>query len=334
MSFQRPPLLERQTLEPILSVGGIVRDLSNLCSTQNESYSSPPNRGLDRTEIYRDQWRPREQSIYPSKEDLGRHLPADIDTSDIFDRSRSPEPQTSRDVRHRTHQSLPSGTREFDQLNFPNIHRYVQAVSQDRAARDTEDECSDSYYGPQEQDYSRREHGCSHQQVPPDPPPIPLSVSDYSSDASSQRSSRRSVERERTPVQVEVYPGEFLQLRGAKETVEAIERGRSKTVFCYACGLGLRCVADCELVICPDCRIMSPVARRQPAAASLFDDAECEDEDTSYRYRRSLPQFKPLWRDDDESFHSSSKQMSSTRSRNGRCVGSAGGVGLGLRIEN
>jgi hypothetical protein len=335
MSFQRSPL-RRQTSKPILSIGGTTWDLSNLCSTQNESYSLPPNRRLYRAhQSYRDR-RWCEQSIYPSKEDLGKYLPADIDTSDtsdIFDRSRA-RPR-SRGVGHRRRQSLPNGAKEFDQPKSPySIHdRYSQPLSRDLAARDT-DELNGRYYESQEQNYSRWERSRTRDEIPRDPPLIPASISVCSSDVSSQ-TSRHSVEKEGTPVQIEVYPGEFLLLRGAKETLEAIERGHSKSVFCYACGLGLRCVADCDLVICPDCRIMSPVPRR-PASLLLEDNAECEDEEdsTSFTHRGCLPQFIPLWwEEDDVSFHSS-KQKSKVCSWNGSSLGYTGGVGLGLRIEH
>ena len=295
--------------------------------------SSPPNRRLNRTQSYRDARRRLEKSIYPSKEDLGRYLPADIDISDIFDRSRSPLP-LSPGVRHRG-QSLTSGAKEFDQLSFPHVHDgFSQPLSQDPAARNAYDYCSDSYYEPREErDYSKFEYGCSHSEEPHDPPPMSEHISDCSSNISTQSLRRSPVERERTPVQVlEVYPGEFLQLRGAKETVEAIERGHSQSVFCYACGLGLRCVTDCELVICPDCHIMSPVPRRRPV--SLFEDIECEDEIASCRYRGSLPQLTPLWNDDEDESSHSSRQKGNIRSRNGSSVGSTGGVGLGLRIDN
>jgi hypothetical protein len=350
MRFQRPPL-QRQTSEPVLAVGGMTWDLSNLCSTQNESDLFPPNRQLvDRIPPDNRYQRRREHSLYPSKEDLGRSLPADIDTSDVFYRSRSRPP--SRGNRQRTH-SLPCGAKELDQLK-PSIPDYYRLdsktttstrsiilpttnnssthVDQTKYDREKYDRYSSQRLSPQKQDDSRWEHGGSPPcEVPQDPPPSPEFISDCSSGASSQSSSRRSVDRRRKPVQVEVYPGEFLRLRGAKETVEAIERGHSKSVFCYTCGLGLRCVADCDLVICPDCRSMSPVPRRP---ASLFEDAECKDEGTSYRYRRgSLPQFNPLWTDDDESFHSP-KQKSNIRSRNGSIVESTGGVGLGLRVDN
>ena len=281
--------------------------------------------------------------MYPNKQDLGRYLPADIDTSDIFDRSRSLRPP-SRDIEHRTQSLFAGANNEFDQLHDPSSlynDQYSQPLSRDLPTARDADEASDCYNGAQEGDYPSWEQVCSRSKVPHELPPIPVSISDCSSDASSLQSSRACMEEGETrkPLQVEVYPGEFLQLRGAKETFAAVERGHSQSVFCYACGLGLRCVADCELVICPDCRIMSPVPRRRPA--SLFEDGECEDHDTAYRYRGSLPQFTPLWKDDDGDdgddvvAFNTSKQKSNMRSRNGSSrVGFTGGVGLGLKIEH
>ena len=286
--------------------------------------------------------------MYPNKEDLGRYyLPADIDTSDIFDRSRLLRPPSG-GIGRRS-QSLPTddGNKEFDQLHDPSSiyhDHYSQPLSRDPPSARYTDEASDSYNKAPKLNYSSWEHISSHSsEVPHELPPIPVSISDCSYDASSSQSYRTCMEEGETrkPVQVEVYPGKFLQLRGAKETFAAIEQGHSQSVFCYACGLGLRCVADCELVICPDCRIMSPVPRRRPAC--LFEDDECEEEDdTSYRYRGSLPQSTPLWSDDEEeedddsmTFHTS-KQKSNTRgSHNGSSrVEVIGGVGLGLKIEH
>jgi hypothetical protein len=221
---------------------------------------------------------------------------------------------------------------ESDQLNVPSVYdRVSQPLAPDQSARH---EFSDCYNDEaQERERSRREHdnGRSHHEVPHESPPMTMYISDCSSDISSTHSYKGPPEEtKRKSVQLEVYPGAFLELRGAKETLEAIERGHSKSVFCSACCLGLRCVADCDLVICPDCRLMSPVPRRP--AYSLFEDGEqeCEDND-----RGSLPQCTPLWGDDEDdgSFHSS-KPKSNMRSQDGSSVGFTGGVGLGLRIEH
>jgi hypothetical protein len=50
-----------------------------------------------------------------------------------------------------------------------------------------------------------------------------------------------------------------MPLRGSEETLQAIEMGLARIVTCFVCNHSLACVPDCELVICPDCRVISPV---------------------------------------------------------------------------
>lgn len=59
---------------------------------------------------------------------------------------------------------------------------------------------------------------------------------------------------------IEIAPGHFLTLRGAEETLRAIEQGMWVTVPCLVCNARLQCIADCEMVLCPDCRVVSPNA--------------------------------------------------------------------------
>jgi hypothetical protein len=58
-------------------------------------------------------------------------------------------------------------------------------------------------------------------------------------------------------VEIEVAPGEFLPLRGSRETLSAIESGKAQRVSCMACGVLLACISDCLMVICPECRCVS-----------------------------------------------------------------------------
>ncbi len=59
--------------------------------------------------------------------------------------------------------------------------------------------------------------------------------------------------------EVEVTPGVFLQLRGSAETWQAIRLNRITNTRCICCCTCLHCVQDAEYVICPDCRVVSPV---------------------------------------------------------------------------
>jgi hypothetical protein len=59
--------------------------------------------------------------------------------------------------------------------------------------------------------------------------------------------------------EVEVLPGVFMELRGARETLCSIEEGVDICVECVCCKGTLQCVPDAEMIICPDCRVVSLV---------------------------------------------------------------------------
>ena len=62
-----------------------------------------------------------------------------------------------------------------------------------------------------------------------------------------------------TRSQIEVAPGHYMPLRGSAETMAAVESGMARTVICMVCQATLLCVPDAELVVCPDCRLLSPL---------------------------------------------------------------------------
>jgi hypothetical protein len=64
-------------------------------------------------------------------------------------------------------------------------------------------------------------------------------------------------------LEVEVAPGEYMQLRGSAETLKAVESGKACIVTCLVCEANLWCVSDADLVLCPDCRIFSPLSSQQ-----------------------------------------------------------------------
>lgn len=59
--------------------------------------------------------------------------------------------------------------------------------------------------------------------------------------------------------EIEVAPGVYKELRGSKETIHAVEQGYAVTTSCFCCGDKLKCLPDVEMIICPDCRIVSPL---------------------------------------------------------------------------
>lgn len=58
---------------------------------------------------------------------------------------------------------------------------------------------------------------------------------------------------------IEVAPGVHLQLRGAAETLRAIEDDFYIPAECSCCNMTLFCIQNADLVLCPDCRVVSPV---------------------------------------------------------------------------
>lgn len=59
--------------------------------------------------------------------------------------------------------------------------------------------------------------------------------------------------------ELEVSPGVFLPLYGADETYTALQQGQMQAAHCLICGLGLQCVNRAEYILCPDCKVVSPV---------------------------------------------------------------------------
>jgi hypothetical protein len=69
-------------------------------------------------------------------------------------------------------------------------------------------------------------------------------------------------------IMIEVTPGaDKLPLRGGAETWRAIEEGSITVTMCGYCKMDLNCVFDAQLVICPDCFILSPVDQTEQGTA-------------------------------------------------------------------
>ena len=66
---------------------------------------------------------------------------------------------------------------------------------------------------------------------------------------------------EKTPgvKSIEISPGTYLRLRGAEETWKAIELDFYMPCSCCCCDLTLFCIQDADFVLCPGCRVVSPM---------------------------------------------------------------------------
>lgn len=62
------------------------------------------------------------------------------------------------------------------------------------------------------------------------------------------------------PTMVEISPGVHVPLRSADDTKECILRNDIMEAACFACPKALYCVQDASYVLCPDCRVVSPIS--------------------------------------------------------------------------
>lgn len=76
----------------------------------------------------------------------------------------------------------------------------------------------------------------------------------YSSDDDAQSIDRRMVE---------VTEGHFVPLRGADETLQALDDGQVTQTKCVFCGIALVVHEGASMVICPHCEMIAPLAAPQ-----------------------------------------------------------------------
>lgn len=69
----------------------------------------------------------------------------------------------------------------------------------------------------------------------------------------------RPTEGQLCPTLVPIAPGVYARLRGADETWSCIERDFYVPTVCFACTLELCCIQDADYVICPVCKVVSPL---------------------------------------------------------------------------
>jgi hypothetical protein len=312
------------TLDPYqrLDLGGLQWDLSNLCGNPDQS-----RRRVDGNNSLPIK-KTREYSLYPSTREISSSF-CDVNIEEEFAKASQaiPAPQFERTPSlpmrkvcptTESQAMSPSRQEEFkcpesrfgeDVTNYQNDYGGKPFASESQAmlpGRHEEFKCPESRFGEDVTNYQNDYGG-----KPFASPCASPYVDQYRPKEKFERitSSLSFASPKPAPVpprlQVEISPGEFMNLRGAAETAAAIERGRSKLVFCLECGAGLRCVADCQLVLCPDCRIMSPVPRRPP---TLMENGGREG---SPRNRKGIPSCPSIWGEEESD---------------------VGGLGLGVKI--
>jgi hypothetical protein len=78
-------------------------------------------------------------------------------------------------------------------------------------------------------------------------------------------------------VLIEISPGVQARLRGSEETWQAILDGGYAPVHCLGCSTSLFAIQDCSFVLCPHCRVISPMdaadnKREAVGMGFTFDD--------------------------------------------------------------
>jgi hypothetical protein len=69
-------------------------------------------------------------------------------------------------------------------------------------------------------------------------------------------------------VKVEISPNVWVRLRGADETWACVEQDFFMPVVCFGCASELCCIQDADFVLCPTCRVVSPMNGIVDAASS------------------------------------------------------------------
>ena len=60
-------------------------------------------------------------------------------------------------------------------------------------------------------------------------------------------------------LKVEISPNVWVRLRGADETWACVEQDFFMPVVCFGCSSELCCIQDADFVLCPMCRVVSPM---------------------------------------------------------------------------
>ena len=63
---------------------------------------------------------------------------------------------------------------------------------------------------------------------------------------------------------IEIEPGFEAPLRRAEETVQAICRNEFVSSTCYGCEASIYCIDDAKFLICPHCKVVSPLLLSHP----------------------------------------------------------------------
>jgi hypothetical protein len=239
MSSQRQHILRREkTYLPVLSTGGVDWDLSNLCN-HNTLYRL--------SQSFRDSR--SEAPLYPSIQE-GASIP-DINVMDAFEKAAAMRARGDGDSSEQTRcllmnpGAVDQKPSEMD-VGFYSSRRVRNEIQFSEVTSSIPNKVAMDDWR-----FAQMHHPVNDDSISP----IPMMME---STQTTHDSSQRKATKER--LQIQITPGEYMPLRGAQETWEAINNGSSRIVDCVGCQSVLQCVYDCQLVICPDCKLVSLVS--------------------------------------------------------------------------
>jgi len=87
---------------------------------------------------------------------------------------------------------------------------------------------------------------------------------------------------------IEVSPGQFAELRGSKETMNALLSKFSREIVCACCSTRIEFIRDAAMVICPSCRVVIPLDNKNGRGLGLGVKVQSEIN------RRSKDQFSMI----------------------------------------
>jgi hypothetical protein len=96
----------------------------------------------------------------------------------------------------------------------------------------------------------------SNCRLPPHPTAYYEKDNDYDKKAKCSNSNKKK-KNERAMIEIE--PGFFSPLRGADETFDAVKYDFYTPTECFCCSETIFCIQDADYILCPTCRVVSPV---------------------------------------------------------------------------
>ena len=193
-----------------------------------------------------------------SNSDSGTRMSHELDSSTTTSSMKSP-PSCARVPRRRTCASNFSGSTNSDGDTLTTASNELDNSIITRAMKRPPYTWNDNTEARSAR--STRRHMCaSNFSDPTNSDGDTLTMTSHDLDNSTIATTHSSPLSASQPVYIEIAPGWRERLRGANETAEAVRQDFYIPTVCCGCGLDILCIMDANYVICPTCRVVSPLS--------------------------------------------------------------------------